>query len=79
VEPLRGKTAVVSDTAFSWMRYYGGIESLLRSSVVDPNLEALRDEEFLEAVREHFRPKTDWRVRIRPDHLERFKEFMEAL
>lgn len=78
VEPLRGRVSINSATAFSWMRYYKSIEQILKSTVKDPNLEVLRDTELLESVRAHF-AFSPWQSRIRPDHLETCKSFLEAL
>jgi 5'-3' exonuclease len=79
VEPLRGKVHVHTHTAFTWIRYYKGLEPLLASAVKERQLDALRPAGVLEAVRAHFQPQTPWTVRVRPDHYERFKDFLEAL
>jgi 5'-3' exonuclease len=78
VEPLRGQVNVISQTAFSWIRYYTTIEGVLKSNIVEPQLDVLRDEAKLAAVRAHFDPKP-WESRIRPDHLETCRGFLEAL
>ena len=75
VEPLRGKVSVNSSTAFSWMRYYKRIEVLLNSTVRDSRLDGLDD---VESVRAHFGAHP-WSERIRPDHLEICKSFLETL
>ena len=77
VEPLRGLT-VNSLTAFSWMRYYKSIENLLNSTVKYDNLDMLRDPKILEMCRNHFKPHA-WESRIRPDHLELCKSFLDTL
>lgn len=79
VEPLRGEPSVLPPTAFGWMRYYGGMDALLLSSVQDPVLDALRDEDRLDRVRQHFAARAPWHERIRADHFEVVKTFLEAL
>ena len=79
IEMLRGKLSISSHIAFSWIRYYKNIENILSSTVNDPHLLILNDTELLEKARAHFTPKTPWDIQIRPDHLERCKEFMDAL
>lgn len=79
VEPLRGQVSFGAHKAFEWMRYYQSLEALLASSVKDGQLDVLREEGRLEAVRAHFKGAEDWRTRIRPDHFERFRDFLEAL
>jgi len=78
VEPLRGRVSLNSMTAFSWMRYYKSIEGILKSAVNDAQLDALRDPLALEAARDHFKARP-WESRIRPDHLETCKSFLESL
>jgi hypothetical protein len=78
VEPLRGRLNINSSTAFSWMRYYKNIEGLLKSTVKDAQLDCVRDEATLESTRKHFGAQP-WESRIRPDHLETCKSFLEAL
>jgi 5'-3' exonuclease len=79
VEPLRGQLSLNPATAFSWLRYYKSLEGVLASGVQEPQLEALRVEGRVEAVRAHFAPQTPWEARIRPDHLEGTRSFLEAL
>jgi 5'-3' exonuclease len=78
VEMLRGKLSIASTMAFSWIRYYKSIEGVLGSAINDSQLDALRDEELLQKIRMHFKTGP-WDARIRPDHLERFKAFMDSL
>jgi 5'-3' exonuclease len=78
VEPLRGRVNINSVTAFGWMRYYKNIETLLKGTVRDNQLEILRDKNLLESTRNHFKAQP-WESRIRPDHLETCKSFLEAL
>lgn len=80
VESLRGQVSFPVQKAFGWMRFYGGIEALLASSAVkETGLDPLREEGRLEAARDRFRPQQPWSARIRPDHYERAREFLEAL
>lgn len=78
VEPLRGRVSVNSFTAFSWLRYYGSMEALLKSAIKEEQLDILRDPAVLDGVRAHFKAHP-WESRIRPDHLENCKSFLEAL
>jgi 5'-3' exonuclease len=78
VEPLRGRLSILSSTAFNWLRYYKSIEKLLTSTVKDAQLEILKEEELLRNTRSHFAPHP-WESRIRPDHLEKHKSFLETL
>jgi 5'-3' exonuclease len=78
VESLRGLVSIASHMAFSWVRYYTSIEGILGSAINDPQLDILRNEPFLEKIRTHFKTGA-WDARIRPDHLERFRLFIEAL
>lgn len=80
VEPLRGKVAVLPQVAFGWIYHYGSLEAILKSSVKDRGVDALRAEPALvDSSRRHFAAQEPWQARIRPDHLERFREFLEAL
>jgi 5'-3' exonuclease len=79
VEALRGKLHMNSHTAFSWIRHYKSIEGVLQSSIKNPQLDCLREPGVLEAVRQGFEPQGPWNKRIRPDHVERFKEFLTLL
>jgi flap endonuclease-1 len=80
VEPLRGKVAVPPQVAFGWIYHYGSIEAILKSSIKDSSVEALRAEPALvESTRQHFAPRAPWDARIRPDHLERFRDFLAVL
>lgn len=78
VEMFRGKVSISSHIAFSWVRYYKSIEGVLNSKIDDVQLTVLRDCELLEKVRSHFKTEP-WDSRIRPDHLERCRVFMDAL
>lgn len=79
VEPMQGKIQFQPQKVFTWIRYYKGMEGLLASAVKDKQLDHFREEGALEAARAHFQPQTPWTVRIRPDHYERFRGFLETL
>jgi len=79
IEMFKGKLSISSHIAFSWVRYYKNIENILSSTINDPHLVILKDNDLLEKARSHFKPNSQWDSQIRPDHLERFKGFMEAL
>jgi len=79
VEGLRGKVSIQSALAFSWIRYYKSIESLLLSAIKEPQFQYLKDAALLQKIRAHFTPGAAWREQIRADHLERCVAFMEAL
>ena len=79
VEPLRGRVSINPATAFGWLRYYGSIEAILKSSAIkDAQLDILREEATLASVRAHFE-KHPWKSRIREDHLSLCESFLEAL
>lgn len=80
VEPLRGKVAVLAQVAFGWIYHYGSIEGILKSSIKDASVDALRkDPALVDSARGHFAAQAPWTARIRPDHLERFRDFLTAL
>jgi len=78
VEMFRGRVSISSHIAFSWIRYYKSIEGVLNSTIDDVQLSVLRDPALLEKARDHFKTEP-WDSRIRPDHLERCRAFMDAL
>jgi flap endonuclease-1 len=78
VESLRGKLSIASNIAFSWVRYYKNIENILNSKITDTQLNVLKEEGILERARSHF-DTCAWSSRIREDHLDRCRAFMEAL
>lgn len=78
VEPLRGRVSINTNTAFGWMRHYKNMETLLKGTIKEAQLDVLRDTETLKNAREHFKARA-WDSRIRPDHLETCKSFLEAL
>jgi len=76
VEPLRGRLSVNSNAAFTWMRHYKSIEELATSNVNEPQLAGIMAD--LPSARAHFESKP-WETRIRPDHLEKCKSFLDAI
>jgi hypothetical protein len=76
VEPLRGRLSVNSSAAFTWMRHYKTIEELASSNVSEPQLAGVMAD--LPTTRAHFESKP-WETRIRPDHLEKCKSFLDTL
>lgn len=81
-EERDGLRGIAPHTAFSWIRYYGSLEGIYKSSVTDrafrsmfPSLESIAAARSLRALTADARPYD----RIRPDHLERVREFLDAL
>jgi hypothetical protein len=77
-EERRSAQGVPCMTGFTWMRHYSSLEGLLQSSVQDrimrsmfPNLAAVEEARARVAPREAY-------SRIRPDHLERVKAFLDG-
>lgn len=82
VEPLRGQASMPVGRAVSLLSFYKSLEAAMASpNIKEPLLEYLREagEAELERVRAHFRPQVPWDARIRPDHLEVARSFLEAL
>ncbi len=79
-EEREGARGVPPHTAFAWMRHYGSLEALLKSSVSDPVFRAMfPDVAAIEAARAARATATGPYDRVRPDHLERVREFLDAL
>jgi 5'-3' exonuclease len=67
------------DKAFTYMRYYGSIEAVLNGNVRDLEIRQMfPDAEAVESARATCRPAEAY-ARMRPDHLERVKEFLDSL
>jgi flap endonuclease-1 len=65
--------------AFTLIRHYGSLENVLNSNVKDTVIrEMFPDREAIAAARKRLIPKAPYE-RIRPDHLERVKDFLDAL
>ena len=78
-EERAGARGVPCLTAFTWMRHYGSIESLLYSSVSDKVMRAMFPTKIaIEEARTRLLPNEKY-SRIRPDHLERVLPFLEGL
>ena len=77
--PRLGVDGVPAHTAFAWIRHYGSLEGVARSSVDDRTFRQMfPGPEAIIAARARLVAKgpTD---RMRPDHVERVKEFIDAL
>lgn len=78
-EERAGARGVPCHTAFTWMRHYGSLETLLKSSVRDRAFrEMFRDADDIAAARATRLPRPLW-DRVRPDHFERTKDFLLTL
>jgi flap endonuclease-1 len=72
------RSGVPCHTAFTWIRFYGSIEALKKSKVGDVACKMFPSEEELARLRQARMAKGVYE-RIRPDHLERVKEFLDTL
>jgi 5'-3' exonuclease len=78
-EERDGARGVPAHTAFAWMRHYGSLEALLKSNVSDRAFRSMfNGPEAIQAAR-LVRTRRGAYERIRPDHLERVREFLDAL
>ena len=78
-EERLGAAGIPCITAFTLIRHYGSLEMVLESMVKDPVVRAMfPDVESVVAARVTLAPKEAY-SRIRPDHLERVKDFLESL
>jgi 5'-3' exonuclease len=78
-EERKGAQGVPCSTAFAWIRHYGSLEALLKSSVVDHILRAMfPSADAVAAVRARHTPQEAY-SRVRPDHLIRVREFLDRL
>jgi len=71
---LSATYGVQCETAFTWLRHYGSTELILQSTIKTPSF-TLTD---IQQGTKRFKAEAIY-SRIRPDHLERVKEFLEAL
>ena len=79
-EERAGAKGIPCDKAFTFMRYYGSLEAVLKGNVRMPVLDTMfPDEESIVSARASCKPSTDSYSRIRPDHLERVREFLDTL
>jgi flap endonuclease-1 len=78
-EEREGARGVPPHTAFAWMRHYGSLEALLRSSVSDTVFRAMFPTTESIAAARLARVQRGPYDRMRPDHLERVREFLDAL
>lgn len=78
-EERKGAQGVPCSTAFAWIRHYGSLEALLKSSVMDPVLRAMFPSvETVQSIRARHTPQEAY-SRVRPDHLVRVREFLDRL
>ena len=78
-EEREGARGIPCTTAFNLIRHYGSLEELIQSSSKDPVIrEMFPDDEAIHSVRANLIPKGAY-DRIRPDHLERVKDFLVNL
>lgn len=79
VEQLKG-VCFAPHKAFTWMRYYGSIEALLQSSADTGDLATILTPEKLVKTRAVYeQPAETWSIIVKPEHLEKRKEFLENL
>jgi 5'-3' exonuclease len=79
-EEREGAKGVPPHTAFAWMRHYGSLEAALRSNLSDRTFRAMfPDVAAIGAARQARATASGAYERIRPDHLERVREFLDGL
>lgn len=79
-EERAGAKGVPAHTAFAWMRHYGSLDALLQSNVTDRAFrEMFPGAEAVSAARAARPTNQEAYGRIRPDHLERTREFLDGL
>lgn len=79
-EEREGAKGIPCDKAFTFIRHYGSLEAVLNSNIQEYMIEKMfPDAEAIKAARASCQPVSDWKARIRPDHYERVKEFLESL
>jgi len=70
---------VAPSVAFTWIRHYGSIEAILKSSINQhPLRQMFPDAESIRLIRDSVAPKAAY-SRIRGDHLERVLHFLDGL
>lgn len=78
-EEIQGMRGIPCAKAFTFARHYGSLEAILKSNVSEPILAKMFPTvESIELVRNKCRPRGCYE-RIRPDHLERVKSFLDSL
>ena len=79
-EEREGLRGVPPLTAFSWIRHYGSLEGVFQSNVADRNFRAMFPSlEVIQEVRVARAVTGGAYDRMRPDHLERVREFLDSL
>jgi len=78
-EERHGAKGIPCDKAFTYMRYYGSLEAVLKGNVRDFEIHRMfPGTEAIETARKRCRAEEVY-SRIRPDHLERVKDFLDTL
>ena len=78
-EERRRAKGIPCERAFSLVRYYGSLEKILESNVKDATIaEMFPDAEAISTIRAGLLPREAY-SRIRPDHMERVKDFLDSL
>lgn len=78
-EEREGMRGVPAHTAFAWIRHYGSLEGVAASSVADRTFRQMfPGEEAITAARLRLQSR-GLTERMRPDHVERVKDFLGAL
>ena len=78
-EERAGAKGIPCDKAFTFMRYYGSLEAVLKGNVRMPILQSMFPDEAAIASARATCLAGEWNSRIRPDHYERVKEFLDTL
>ena len=81
-EELQGMRGIPCAKAFTFIHHYGSLEAILKSNLCssEPIISCMFPTvESIERVREMSRARSDCYERIRPDHLERVKTFLDSL
>jgi 5'-3' exonuclease len=79
-EERAGAKGIPCDKAFTYMRYYGSLEAVLKGNVNNSEIgKMFPDAAAIELARATCKPAADYTSRMRPDHLVRVKEFLDTL
>lgn len=81
-EEIQGMRGIPCAKAFTFARHYGSLEAILKSNLCSSEpiiMKMFPTVESIERVREGLKPRLNCYERIRPDHLERVKSFLDSL
>lgn len=78
-EEREGMRGVAPHTAFAWLRHYGTLEGVLRSAIEDTTFRRMFPSVDAIQVARQRTASRPWVERIRADHLDRVRDFLEAL